>query len=306
MLQRYYLTTFYHFFDNADPLLAKQQLSKLADQYQVEGIVILAREGINATLAAPEAGLLSNFLVELQSIFSITIGNFKDSESYKRPFRRMMIKIRPEIVTIGLPSMPDLKPTHHHLTPAQWDQVIENEKGNYVLIDTRNWYEYQVGSFVGALNPNIEKFTDFPKYFEQQKIDPDKKVLIFCTGGIRCEKGIYKLQEHGYHSVYQLEGGIINYLKERPHRNFEGECFVFDHRVAIDQNLEASTRYHLCPHCGQPGDQPINCQRCDTSQVICATCAAKSVESKTCSKDCAHHYWRNPNKKGKRQSLGHY
>jgi UPF0176 protein len=171
------------------------------------------------------------------------------------------------------------------------------------MIDTRNWYEYKIGTFQGALNPDIEKFTDFPEYIEKQGISKDKKMLIFCTGGIRCEKGILELQQQGYEKVYQLEGGILNYLAQYPRDEFKGECFVFDHRVAVDQNLSPSKNYVLCPHCGQPGDTSIVCKRCDHEDKICESCAQLTYKKETCSKNCAHQWELNPGRKGLRQLL---
>jgi UPF0176 protein len=115
-------------------------------------------------------------------------------------------------------------------------------------------------------------------------------MLIFCTGGIRCEKGILELQNKGYNNVYQLEGGILNYIKEFPNGKFKGECFVFDHRVALDQELKPSSIYELCPHCGQPGALKITCKRCDSDKCICNECATIEFKKDTCSKNCAYHY----------------
>lgn len=303
MDKQFYISTFYHFFDLCDLIDAKKRFKSIAESCEVEGIVIFASEGINATISAPSSALLENFKAQLQKEFCIVIDNFKDTVSLVRPFKRLMIKVRPEIVTTGIPGRVPLNEDNFHLSPQEWDHFLEGKKGEFVIIDTRNWYEYQLGSFEGALNPNIEKFTDFPQYFEEQKIDKKINVLIFCTGGIRCEKGILELQDQGYSSVFQLQGGIINYLKQRPLSKFRGECFVFDHRVAIDQNLRPSVQYKLCPHCGQPGNVEINCKHCDSDAIICHHCAASPVKKETCSKNCAYHYVRNPSKKGRKQHL---
>jgi UPF0176 protein len=189
---------------------------------------------------------------------------------------------------------------NHHLSPAEWNRVMKEET-DYVMIDTRNWYEHKIGTFKGALNPDIEKFTDFPEYIEAQGIEKDKKMLIYCTGGIRCEKGILELQKQGYDNVFQLDGGIINYMKEFPNDQFEGECFVFDHRVALDQNLAPSIKYGLCPHCGQPSEIKIECKRCDSEELICVDCGKEEFKKDTCSKNCAYQYELHPNKKGAKQ-----
>ena len=128
-------------------------------------------------------------------------------------------------------------------------------------------------------------------------------MLIFCTGGIRCEKGILDLQKQGYENVYQLEGGILNYLAQYPNDEFSGECFVFDHRVAVDQNLKASKRYTLCPHCGQPAATEIKCKRCDHPEKICVSCSHEAFKGETCSKNCANQWKLHPGHKGNRQFL---
>ena len=121
-------------------------------------------------------------------------------------------------------------------------------------------------------------------------MDKNKETLIYCTGGIRCEKGLEIMKEKQFKKVYQLKGGILNYLKEYPEGHFEKECFVFDHRVALDKNLQASKRYSLCPHCGQPGELVIFCRHCEKKSVICKNCKQQSEHYETCSKNCAYHF----------------
>lgn len=313
---KYYVTTFYCFFKLDDLNHQKATLTKLADQLNILGLMILGPEGINATVCAPNPLQLETFKKEIQQwtrsenrdlqgdhqhghqaleIF------FKDSVSDVKPFRRLSIKIRDEIVTLGNPALTPIGITeNHHLSPQQWNDVLKNEK-DFVLIDTRNWYETQIGTFRGSLVPDIDQFTDFPEYLDANKIDKEKKMLIFCTGGIRCEKGILELQEKGYKNVYQLNGGILNYIKEFPDDEFVGECFVFDQRVALDQQLQPTSQYGLCPHCGQPGSQTIVCLRCDTQSYVCEECLNISQSKHTCSKNCAYQYNLHPDRKGPRQ-----
>lgn len=303
-MANFFISTFYHFFpvDNLEQV--KTDLKNIAEKTNTLGLIILGTEGINSTVSATTALDLANFKTELQKYFTITITNFKDSEAMTPPFRRFSVKIREEIVTTGIPGRVPEDGKNHHLTPEQWDQVLKTEN-DFVMIDTRNWYEYKIGTFKGALNPNIEKFTDFPKYFEAQSIPKDKKIMIFCTGGVRCEKGILELQDRGYNNVYQLDGGILTYLKEKPNEEFTGECFVFDNRVAVDQNLQPSTKFKLCPHCGQPAETKIECKRCDTEALICEACLELEWKKDTCSKNCAYQFSIHPDRKGKHQFL-HY
>lgn len=301
----YHISAFYHFSPLQDLETIQAQFEAKAKELNIRGLLILGPEGINTTCSSPsptdleqfQNWVLERFKKENGSLPRIT---FKRSQSDRPPFRRYKVKIREEIVTTGIPGVLPPEGKNHHLTPAEWNRVLK-EESDVVCIDTRNWYEYQIGTFKGALNPNIEKFTDFHEYIEKQGIPRDKKMLIFCTGGIRCEKGILELQKQGYDQVYQLEGGILNYLEQFPNDQFEGECFVFDHRVAVDQNLAPSKKYTLCPHCGQPASQEVVCARCDHSEKICDHCATQDFKKETCSKNCAHQWQLNPGRKGARQ-----
>ncbi len=300
--KKYYVTTFYDFLTLEDPNIVKTDLENKAAELKVRGLIIIGTEGFNATISAESEESFQSWKQFIRDYFKLPGQFFKDSESEKSPFRRFKVKIREEIVTTGLPGVVPPEGINHHLSPEEWNRVMK-EEDDFVLIDTRNWYEFRLGTFKGALNPNIEKFTDFPQYIESQGISKDKKMLIFCTGGIRCEKGILELQNKGYHNVFQLNGGIINYIKESPNDQYEGECFVFDHRVALDQDLKPSKKYGLCPHCGQPSELKISCARCDAEELICVDCAELEVKKETCSKNCAHHWTVRPGKKGPRQVL---
>lgn len=304
--QPWFVTTFYFFktIPNDQLLEVKDDLISKGTSLGMEGLFILAEEGLNSTCSAPSKEALEDFKSWLHQKFDVADLIFKDSKAPYPPFRKFKVKIRKEIVTLhrpGLVPAPEyVRGTDNHLTPEKWNEVLENEK-DFVLIDTRNWYEYEVGTFKGAVNPNITEFTSFPEFVEELGVPKDKKMLIFCTGGIRCEKGILDLQEKGYEKVYQLQGGILKYIEEFPNRQFDGECFVFDHRVAVNQELEPSTRFELCPHCGQPGETVIQCGRCDTETKICKRCAELELVKEVCSKNCAHWWKLSPGKKGHRQ-----
>ncbi len=299
--EKYLISTFYKFQKDSDPEATKLFLETLADKVNARGLIIIGPEGFNATICTKTSESFEAFKSGIREHYNTPDLFFKDSESNVCPFRRFKVKIRSEIVTLGNTTLVpfDLDGKNHHLSPSEWNDVMKNE--NPVLIDTRNWYETKIGTFKGALNPLTDQFTEFPKYLESKNIPKDKKVLIFCTGGIRCEKGILEVQKQGYENVYQLFGGILNYLKEFPEDQFEGECFVFDHRVAVDQKMNPSQQYRLCPHCGQPGKTEIDCLRCDTKELICEDCATIAFKQVTCSKNCAHHYELHPERKAERQ-----
>jgi UPF0176 protein len=298
----YYVTTFYKFQTLANPEQVKIDLEAKAESLRVKGLIIIGTEGFNATVSCPVAEGFAEFKQFIRDYFQQPELFFKDSESPKAPFRRFKVKIREEIVTLGTPELiPDYQ-KNHHLSPAEWNKVMK-EENDFLLVDTRNWYETKIGTFKGAVNPGIDKFTEFPEYVEKHQIPKDKKMLIFCTGGIRCEKGILELQRQGFDNVYQLDGGIINYLQEFPNDQYEGECFVFDHRVALDQDLKPTTKYGLCPHCGQPSSKTVECKRCDTHELICEDCADIEWKKDTCSKNCAYQFELHPQKKAPRQVM---
>lgn len=298
----YYVTTFYSFKKLKNLEKIQQELELQARAFQMTGLVILGPEGFNATVSFTSAADRQSFQDFIRLFFGVPQLVFKDSESHRAPFRRFKVKIREEIVTAGIPEMSPDNPQNHHLSPSEWNRVLKEEK-DVLVVDTRNWYETKIGTFKNAVNPQIDKFTEFPQYVEKNPIAKDQKMLIFCTGGIRCEKGILELQRQGFENVYQLDGGILNYLKEFPNDQFEGECFVFDHRVAVDQNLRPTNKYGLCPHCGQPSEIKISCRRCDTEELICVDCEKLEYKKDTCSKNCAHHYKLHPERKAPRQRV---
>jgi UPF0176 protein len=298
---RYFITTFYRFTRLDNLGLHQELLETKASALGIRGLVILGTEGVNSTVAAPSEEAMELFKNFVREHFQAPDLLFKNSFAPAAPFRRFKVKIREEIVTLGTPELfPEAQGKNHHLTPEEWNKVMK-EESDFLMIDTRNWYETKVGTFKGAVNPGIDQFTEFPQWLEKQNYKKDQKMLIFCTGGIRCEKGILELQRQGYDNVYQLEGGILKYIEEFPNDQFEGECFVFDHRVAVDQSLEPSKTYKLCPHCGQPAKTAITCKRCDSHAVICEECEHKAWAKDTCSKNCAHHFEMRPGQKGPKQ-----
>ena len=299
---QFFITTFYQFLplDNCEEL--KSFLEKLAIETDTLGLTIIGSEGINSTIASKTKVGLDTFKSEVLKKLKLKQLLFKDSESHKAPFRRFKVKIREEIVTLGTPELVPPSGKNNHLTPAAWNEVLKNEK-DVLVIDTRNWYETKIGTFKNAVNPRTDQFTEFPKFMEKNNYDKEKKVLIFCTGGIRCERGILELERQGFKDVYQLEGGILNYIQQFPEDQFEGECFVFDHRVALDQKLKPTVKYDLCPHCGQPADISVICKRCDSKAHICDDCEKLTWKNITCSKNCAYQLELHPERKGAPQNI---
>jgi len=286
--KNYLVTSFYRFSSISEHELGKIELRLRAFSRNtaLRGLVITAQEGMNGTVAGKQKDIDA-----LKDLICSMVGfeqtEFKDSWSDFQPFKRFKVKRRPEIVTFTDSDILPDESDSSHLAPAEWDKVLEEESG-VLLLDTRNKYETSLGMFDGAIDPEIDVFTQFSDFVRQLEVPLETKVLMYCTGGIRCEKASLEMKRRGFSNVYQLKGGILKYLEEFPGQKFKGECFVFDHRVALDQELNPSVRYRLCPHCGDPGDQLIECSRCEKEAVICSECHKVTVRQ-SCSKDCCHH-----------------
>ena len=302
-------------------------LLDLAAKLGVLGLIILGPEGLNATIAAEsrssgpvrsedsETSPAIQFTRAAASLMSkgltSNFDNIKISRVHrgeKLPFAGFVVKVRSEIVTLGRPDIRQVSSTDGHLSPEVWHERIQHADAQ--VIDTRNDYESVIGSFRGAIKPPIEEFQDFPAWVEASaELDKSKPTFIFCTGGVRCEKAIHVMREKGFEKVYQLDGGILNYIDRVPKSGpveslWDGECFVFDNRVAVDGDGRPSQKYGACPHCGQPSEHSIFCVRCDEPALLCDACYTKQTEEQrgaTCSKNCAHHWALRPGVKGRPQ-----
>lgn len=217
----------------------------------VKGTLLIASEGINGTISGSRQGI-DTILDYLRSIDAIGSFTFKESYTDAQPFYRTKVKLKKEIVTMGVENIDPLQSVGRYVKPADWNALISDP--DVILIDTRNDYEVQIGTFQNAINPNTETFREFPDYVANE-MDPakHKKVAMFCTGGIRCEKSTAFMREQGFEEVYHLEGGILKYLEEIPASEsmWQGECFVFDNRVSVNHNLEKGN-YEQCFACRMP------------------------------------------------------
>lgn len=228
-----------------EPLLA------LMLAQNVRGTLLLASEGINGTIAGPRAGIdaVLGWLREDPRLADL---EHKESFHDEHPFLRTKVKLKKEIVTMGVEGIDPNRTVGTYLSPEEWNAVISDPET--ILIDTRNDYEVEVGTFKGAINPETRTFREFPDYVKDT-LDPakHKKVAMFCTGGIRCEKSTAYLKEQGFEEVYHLKGGILKYLEEMPREDslWEGECFVFDERVTVDHDLNPG-EFDQCHACRRP------------------------------------------------------
>ena len=226
-------------------------LLELFQAHGIKGTVLLAAEGINGTIA----GLPENIDLALSGITEITGLNDlepKFSIAKHMPFRRTKVRLKKEIVTIGNVVADPLTKVGKYVEPEDWNALISDP--DVILIDTRNSYEYGVGTFKNAIDPHTESFGEFPTYVrEKLKAKPDAKIAMFCTGGIRCEKASSFMMHEGFENVFHLKGGILKYLEKIPQEKslWEGSCFVFDERVAVGHGLVQS-EYSLCRGCMNP------------------------------------------------------
>lgn len=219
---------------------------------QAVGTLLLAPEGINGTIATPSAAEMTHIIDFLDDKFGIRQGELKYSGGEEQPFRKLKVRLKKEIVTLKAPEADPTQKVGTYIEPHEWNALIADP--DITLIDTRNTYETVVGIFKGAIDPQISTFTQFKDYVAEN-MDPQKhkKVAMFCTGGIRCEKASSYMLAHGFEEVYHLKGGILKYLEEiKPEESqWDGECFVFDRRVAIGHGLEEAP-YALCYGCRFP------------------------------------------------------
>ena len=235
------VASFYQFAALPDHRVLREPLLALATSHDLRGSILLAAEGINGTVAGTPAAL-DAFLAVLRdgALFAGRLDalSLRRSEAPAMPFRRLKVRLRREIVTLGDPAIDPTRRTGIPVAPGDWDALLAEP--DVTLIDTRNGFEVAMGSFVGALDPKLEKFGDFPG-FAAATLDParHRRVAMFCTGGIRCEKASTLLLERGFAEVYQLRGGILAYLDDVPveRSRWQGTCFVFDERVALGQGL---------------------------------------------------------------------
>ena len=221
------------------------------ESLNIRGTLLLAKEGVNGTIAGDNDSIMKS-LDYLQKDERLVGLEYKFSYSEKPPFKRLKVKLKKEIVTLGVSDIDPIFSSGTYVKPADWNELVNDP--DVVLIDTRNNYEFEIGSFKGSINPNTETFREFPAYTKNNlEKYRDKKIAMFCTGGIRCEKSTAYLKSKGFENVFHLQGGILKYLEEvkEDESLWEGECFVFDDRVAVKHNLELG-KYDQCHACRFP------------------------------------------------------
>ena len=283
---RYLTAAFYKFVDLPDYAERKPALLAFCESRQVKGLILLAREGINSTIAgAPDD--VHAVLAYLRADPRLADLQHKESFADKAPFYRMKVRLKKEIVTMQIEG---ISPTHMagtYVKPQDWNALISDP--DVVVVDTRNDYEVGIGTFAGAINPHIKTFAELPQWVQQSerlqaRAGKKPKVAMFCTGGIRCEKSTAYLRVQGFEEVYHLEGGILKYLEEVPPAQslWHGECFVFDERVSVGHGLVPGP-HGLCRACRQPLEDGATASPLFEAGVSCPRCHAHTTDTQKAS-----------------------
>ncbi len=276
------VATFYRFVRLEAIATLRARMLHAAEGLDLRGTILLAEEGINGTISGPREAIGAMFECLHREPPFHGLGR-RESLHDEHPFGRFKIKLKKEIVTLGVPKLDPAHDTGERVDPTAWNELIGRPE--VVLIDTRNRYEVHLGTFEGAIDPDTDSFRDFPAWVEAN-LDPerDREVAMFCTGGIRCEKASAYLQSQGFERVYQLEGGVLSYLETIPaeQSRWRGECFVFDERASVDHELDA-VRHELCPNCRipiLPGEKALPGYE---ENVSCIHCVERTTERRRAS-----------------------
>jgi UPF0176 protein len=273
----------YRFARFQDAAALREPLLHACEAESIKGTLLLAREGINGTIAgAPDA--IDRVLTHIRALPDCADVEVKFSAADVTPFHRLKVRLKREIVTMGMPDIDPLTGVGHYVKPAEWNALIEQP--GTILIDTRNDYEVKVGTFAGAVDPETSSFSDFPAWFaaHREEIAAAPRVAMFCTGGIRCEKATALLHAEGIDQVYHLQGGILKYLEEIPadDSRWQGECFVFDERVAVGHGLAPGT-HELCRACRMPVSPTDLTSPLYEEGISCPACHATRDETQRAS-----------------------
>ncbi|MCB1097879.1 MAG: rhodanese-related sulfurtransferase [Verrucomicrobiae bacterium] len=284
---------YYRYCTIADPEAFAAAHRELCTKLELRGRILIADEGLNGTVSGTVPATEAYMKVLKQDPLLEGI-EFKIDPADDHVFPKLSIKVREEVVTLGLEQAaePDINPnelTARRLSPAEWKAAIE--AGDAIVLDGRNNYESKLGHFRGALCPDVDNFRDFPQWIRENMADvKDRKILTYCTGGIRCEKLSGFLLREGFKDVAQLHGGIINYGKDDTARgqHFEGQCYVFDQRIGVEVNRsEDRTIVSRCVYCQQPSERYLNCRNtaCNDQFFLCESC--EQTHGRFCKTECS-------------------
>ena len=291
-MKNYRVLLFYKYVNVGDTEQFKNEHLKFWFENNIKGRIYIAEEGINGTISGKTSDIESyKFYLRSYPIFKDIV--FKEDEEDKIAFTKIHVRVKKEIIHSGLNGT-SLKNGGKRLKPEELLKFYEEEK-DFVIIDARNWYESKLGKFKNAVTPQMKNFREWKKTVKDLEVYKNKTVVIYCTGGIRCEKASAYMVEQGFKDVYQLDGGIVTYTKKYPNTYWEGSIWVFDERYAVDVNTEEELKYTTkCEHCGTPTSYYINCHNmeCDTIIFYCHQC--KKDMDYCCSEDCINALRKRP------------
>ncbi len=277
----YKVAALYKFTKILNPFKIHNNIRSKLKNHNVNGTILVGEEGINGTISSNSKNNLDKaieFISKLEGFKNLEV---KYSFSEKNPFIRLKVKLKKEIVTIGDTSVDPTKIVGEYVSPAEWNELIDNE--DTIVIDTRNNYEYSIGTFKNSLNPKTSKFREFPNWIKEQKFTKEdkkhKNIAMFCTGGIRCEKASSLMKAQGFDNVFHLKGGILKYFEDIPEADtrWQGECFVFDDRVSVKHDLSEGS-YDMCHGCRMPITEDDKLSAKYIRGVACPDCFDKTTE----------------------------
>lgn len=294
---KYRVLLYYQFTPIEDPKTFTEEHKALCTALNLKGRILVAKEGINGTLSGTEAETQA-YMDHMKKDHRFSDMVFKIHEEEKNAFRKLYVKQRESIIT--LKPQDDVDPNVRkgvYLKPKEWHEMLQQE--DVIILDGRNGYEYDIGHFRGAVRPDITNFKEFPQWIEENLSQhKDKKIIAYCTGGIRCEKLTGVLLNQGFKDVYHLEGGIVTYGQDEEVRGslWDGKCYVFDDRIAVSINQEEDTIVSRCIHCNALTDRYVNCTNddCHLQHIVCENC--EKAEEGFCSEACRDHVLKNPSR----------
>src|SRR3989344_348211 len=279
------ISSFYKYSKISNPNVFRDKHQKYCNSLKIKGKILIAKEGINGTISGTKKQI-QNYEKNLKKNKLFKDIKFKHTISKIHPFKKTIVRVRKEIVTSGLKV--NLNKKAEYVSPKELNNIIDKQK-DIILLDARNNYESKIGKFKNALTPNIETFKQFKKIKKDLLKFKNKKIITYCTGGVRCEKASAFLKENGFKNVFQLEGGILNYINQFPDKHFEGRCFVFDNRMSIPSSKK-SKEISICELCHINCSHYINCinAKCDKLFICCNNCEKKFNHA--CSKKCKYSF----------------
>ena len=287
----YQILLYYCYTPLENPEQFRDEHHRLCLELDLRGRIIVAAEGLNGTVSGTRAGC-ARYMEIVQADPRFAALEFKIDDVPAHTFQKLHVRVKPEIVHSSLRHVRPHEKTGRHLSPEEFKALKDGD--DVVVVDVRSDYEYSLGRFKNAVTLDMENFRDFPERVERLKEFKDKKILTYCTGGVKCEKASAYLLEQGFENVYQLHGGIIKYGIEAGGEDFDGQCYVFDNRVAVDVNRVNPTVIARCQCCRQPSNRVVDCANphCNFHLPLCETCATELQGA--CSPACAAHPHKRP------------